>query len=210
MDREKLLQLELRLKGRAEQVFIVMLKDSVCDFHTAVDSLRKRLAPIRREALLSAQLIKRKQKPAESVNQYAQDFETLLDRSYGRRSGMDQEPKDLLKRDLFVLGLTMKWQEKELPSTKDFGDCFHQTRAAEEHERQLNEIHRTQSTDQPRSSESITRIPRETSRPRSTEHLSSSRRNQQCGKCGSTHRRQRDCQQEHPPSESTGATLIVA
>ena len=73
---------------------------------------------------MSAQLIKRKQKAAERVDRYAQ--------SYGRMSGMDQESKDLLKRDLFVLGLLMKWQEKVLPSAKDLGDCVHQARAAEE------------------------------------------------------------------------------
>ena len=153
-DREKLLHLELRLKGRAEQVFSVLPKESVCDFSTAVSSLRKRLAPVRREALLSAQLIKRKQRPTESVDQYAQDFETLFDRSYGRRSGMDQESKDLLKRDLFVLGLALKWQEKVLSSAKDFGDCLHQARAAEEQERQLKEIHQSRSTEVSRSLES--------------------------------------------------------
>ena len=51
----------------------------------------------------------------ETVDQYAQDFETFFDHSYGRRAGMDQESKDLLKRDLFVLGLRMKWQEKVFP-----------------------------------------------------------------------------------------------
>ena len=156
-DREKLLQLELRLKGRAEQVFNVLPKESVCDFSTAVDSLRKRLAPVRREALLSAQLIKRKQKHTESVDQYAQDFETLFDRSYGRRSGMDQESKDLLKWDLFILGLAMKWQEKVLLSAKDFGDCLHQARAAEEQERQLKEIHHTRSAEHSKSLELSTK-----------------------------------------------------
>ena len=53
--------------------------------------------------------MKRKQLPSESVDQYTQEFETLFDRSYGRRSGMDQQSKDLLRRDLFVLGLKMKW-----------------------------------------------------------------------------------------------------
>ena len=94
----KLLQQEVRLKGRAELVFSVLPKESV---NTAIDSLRKWLAPINREALLSAQLIKRKQKAAETVDRYAQ--------SYGRMSGMDQESKDLLKRDLFVLGL-LQWR----------------------------------------------------------------------------------------------------
>ena len=40
-DREKLLHLELHLKGRAKQVFNVLPKESVIDFSTAVDSLRK-------------------------------------------------------------------------------------------------------------------------------------------------------------------------
>ena len=54
-DREKQLQLKLRLKG---QVFNVLTKELVCDFSTTVDSLRKQVAPIHREALLSAQLFK--------------------------------------------------------------------------------------------------------------------------------------------------------
>ena len=101
MKRQKLLQLELHLKGRPKQVFNVLPKELVVDFSTAVDSLRKRLAPIRKEALLSAQLIKWKQKPMESVNQYAQNFETSFNLSYGRRSGMNQASKDHLKRDFF-------------------------------------------------------------------------------------------------------------
>ena len=70
-----------------------------------------------REALVSAQLMKQKQKPTETVDQYAQDFETLFDCSYGRRAGMDQKSKDLLKKDLFMLGLPMKLQEKVLLRT---------------------------------------------------------------------------------------------
>ena len=103
-DREKLLQLELRLKGRAERLFEVLSKESKSSFQAAVDGLRKQLAPVRREALVSAQLMKRKQKATETVDQYAQDFETLFDRSYGRREGMDQESKDLLKRTSLCWG----------------------------------------------------------------------------------------------------------
>ena len=66
---------------------------------------------------------------------------------------MNPESKDLLKRDLFVIGLKLKWQEKVLPSAEDFGDCCHQARAAEEQERQLNKIHQTHSTDHLRSLE---------------------------------------------------------
>ena len=66
---------------------------------------------------------------------------------------MDPESKDPLKRDLFVIGLKLKWQEKVLPSEEDFGDCFHQARAAEEQERQLNETHQIRSADHLRSLE---------------------------------------------------------
>ena len=40
-DREKLLQLELRLKGRAERLFEVLSEESKVSFQVAVDSLRK-------------------------------------------------------------------------------------------------------------------------------------------------------------------------
>ena len=140
-DRERLPQLELRLKGRAEHLFEVLSEEPKVSFQAAVDSLRRRLAPVRREALVSSQLMKRKQKPTKTVYQYAQDFETLFDRSYGHRAGMDQKSKDLLKGNLFMLGLRMKWQEKILPSVKNFSDCLHQARAAEEQERQLTELH---------------------------------------------------------------------
>lgn len=122
---------------------------------------------------------------------------------------MDKESKDLLKRDLFVLDLAWKWQEKVLPSTKDLGDCLHQARAAEEQERQLKEIHNPQgTTDYNRSSEPTNKSTKETTHPRSTDHSSSSPRYQRCGKCGSTRHRQRDCPQEHPPSKASGRDSI--
>ena len=67
---------------------------------------------MRSEALLSAQLIKRKQKYSESVDEYAYEFKSLFEKSYGKRAGMDQASKELLKRDLFVQGLAYKWQER--------------------------------------------------------------------------------------------------
>ena len=59
----------------------------------------------RSEALLSAQLIKRKQKYSESVDEYAHEFQSLSAKSYGKRATMDQALKELSKRDLFVQGL---------------------------------------------------------------------------------------------------------
>ena len=64
---------------------------------------------------------------------------------HGLRPGMDQESKELLKRDLFVQGLLLKWQEKVLPSAKTFNDALYQARTAEEQERQLSEMHQRDS-----------------------------------------------------------------
>ena len=111
-------------------------------FVSATEFLKGRLHPVQNEALLSAQLMKRKKKVVESVDEYAQELEALFEKSYGRRSRMDHASKELLKRDLFVQGLVLKWQEKVLPSAATFADAVHQARAAEEHAKQLSEIHK--------------------------------------------------------------------
>ena len=76
-----------------------MLSDEAkVTFDKVVGSLKQRLLPVRSKALLSALLIKRKQHTSETVDEYAQEFEALYDKSYGRRAGMDEESKQLLKR----------------------------------------------------------------------------------------------------------------
>lgn len=92
--------------------------------------------------MISAQLTKWKQGSIESVNKYAQELEALFEKSYGRRSGMDHVSKEVLKHDLFVQGLILKWQEKVLPSAATFADTLHQVHAAKEHAKQFNEIHK--------------------------------------------------------------------
>ena len=154
---------------------------------------------MRREALVSAQLMKWKQKATETVDQYGQEFETLFDRSYGRREGMEQESKDLLKRDLFALGLRMKWQEKVLPSAESFSDSLHQARAAEEQERQLNELHQPKGSEAARSSKAAKGSAQcrsdSTPQVRLPEHPSPPVWSSRCWKCGSTRHQQRDCPQ---------------
>ena len=70
---------------------------------------------MKREALKSAELIKRKQMQNESVDLYAQEFKWLFFKSYGTRGGMDTESKEMLKRDIFVQFLLLKWQRKFFP-----------------------------------------------------------------------------------------------
>ena len=72
---------------------------------------------------------------------YAQDFERLFEQSYGCRIGMDEDSRNMLKRDLFVQGLLLKWQEKVLPSAETYVDALHQARANEEQSRQLANLH---------------------------------------------------------------------
>lgn len=54
---------------------------------------------------------------------------------------MDQASKEMLKRDLFVQGLLLKWQEKVVPSANTFADALYKARLVEEQDRQLAEIH---------------------------------------------------------------------
>ena len=61
-EREKLLQLELHLTNRAEQLYEVLPAESKTEFSKAVEALGKRLQPVKSEALLSAQLLKRKRR----------------------------------------------------------------------------------------------------------------------------------------------------
>ena len=135
------MQFELHLAGRAERVYEVLPSTSKVSFKAATEALQKHLNPVEREALVSAQLMRRKQQSAESVDEFAQDLEKLFDQSYGRRTGMDEGSKEMLKRDVFVQGLLLKWQEKVLPSAKTFSDALHQAMAAEQQEKQLIKMH---------------------------------------------------------------------
>ena len=47
----------------------------------------------------------------------------------------------MLKRDVFVQGLLLKWQKKVLPTASTFNEALHQARAAEQQERQLSQMH---------------------------------------------------------------------
>ena len=210
-DREKLLQLEIHLAGRAEQIYEVLTSESKATFSKAVDALKQRLHPVRSEALLSAQLMRRKQQYSESVDQYAQDFESLFEKSYGRRSGMDLSSKEMLKRDLFVQGLTLKWQEKVLPSAATFSDALHQARLAEEQHKQLGEIHkgRVQERPQPKKATGKPTDPASatgetTQSGTSSTPTSTASRLGRCFRCGSLRHKARECPQRQPPTESSG------
>ena len=47
----------------------------------------------------------------------------------------------MLKRDLFIQGLLLKWQEKVLPSADIFADALYQARTMEEQSKQLSKMH---------------------------------------------------------------------
>jgi len=82
-EREKLLQLELHLSGQAEQLYEVLPAEDKAVFSKAVEALGPRLQPVKSEAFLSAQLLKRKQKAGETMDECSHEFEALLRRVMG-------------------------------------------------------------------------------------------------------------------------------
>jgi len=120
---------------------------------------------------------------------------------------MDLSSKEMLKRDLFVQGLILKWQEKVLPSATTFSDALHQARLAEEQHKQLGELHkgRLQERTLPKKTAGKTTdsgsaggetTPNETS----SSTFSTTSRVGRCFKCGSHHDKARECLQRQPPT----------
>uniref|UniRef100_A0A1X7TEW5 Retrotransposon gag domain-containing protein n=1 Tax=Amphimedon queenslandica TaxID=400682 RepID=A0A1X7TEW5_AMPQE len=83
----------------------------------------------------------RRQQTNKSVDIFAHDFERLFEHSYGRRQGMDESLCEMLKRNLFIQGLLLQWQEKVLPSAETFADALYQARRMEEQAKQLVKMH---------------------------------------------------------------------
>ena len=158
--------------------------------------------------------MKRKQRAGESVSTYAQELEVLFEKSYGKRQGMDLASKELLKRDLFIQGLSLKWQEKVLPSAATFADALHQARAAEEQDTLLGELHRgrppDKSSDKPppsRSSSQNRSVGGGDSERGSDLRTSDTRRGVRPRRryiCHSLQHRAYECPQRNAPSEASG------
>ena len=219
-DRQTMVQFELHLSGRAESLYELLPSTTRESLDTAIQALCGRLYPVQREALSSAKLMMRKQQDGETVDAYVTDFEQLFGRSYGRRQGMDEESKELLKRDLFVQGLRLKWQERVLPSAATFADALHQARAAEEQERQLAELHKAKPNKKESSGSSMppkqtpkyypsrthgseTTTPSENSNHKPGVKSSRPRAQIQCYSCGGFGHRAAQCRRRSP-SEATG------
>ena len=164
-----------------------------------MEILGRRLQPARSEVLLSVQLMKRKQQVNESVDAYSQDFESLFEKSYGQRTGMDQASKELLKGDLYVLGLLLKWQEKMVPSAKTFEDALHQARLAEEQGQQMSAIQRD------RGYGSSSRVSNNTENNSTSSQVTTPTPRpdaKACFKCGSRHHKATQCPLDQPPAET--------
>ena len=169
-------------------------------FEEALQALREQLYPVESEALVSAQLMRRKQLSNETVDEFAQDLEKLFERSYGCRRGMDESSKELLKRDVFVQGLLLKWQTKVLPSASTFSNALHQARAAEQQERQLSRMHPpprpTLKSRVAPDHKTLSAPPTEP--PREDKPTGRSKRDPKCFECGSTSHKWRECPLRKP------------
>ena len=122
---------------------------------------------------------------------------------------MDQNSKEMLKRDFFVQGLWLKWQEKVLPSAKTFDEALHQARAAEQQEKQLSSLHHTEPSTKPSTVAKTTPTSkplRVTATPfKPTKSVDSNRRPRGlCHECGSPSHKWRDCPNLKPHTETPG------
>lgn len=76
--RDKLLQFELHLTGKAESIYAVLPVDDKDTFEKASKALGERVRLAKREALSSAQLLRRRQRTGESVDDFVREFERLF------------------------------------------------------------------------------------------------------------------------------------
>ena len=79
-----------------EAIYEVLPDEVKQSLDSARSALRERLYPVRRDALMSAKLMCRKQELHETVDNYVQDFEHLFEKSYRQHQGMDVASKATL------------------------------------------------------------------------------------------------------------------
>jgi len=114
---------------------------------------------------------------------------------------MDTASKATLKRDLFVQGLQLKWQEKVLPTAESFEVALFQARIAEEQARDLAYLHKQQYSNFRSNVEASTS--KKNTGP-GAKHFQSNAFGGACFSCGKVGHRQRDCPLTIPPPEATG------
>ena len=197
-DEEKLVQFELLLIGRAEKLHEFLSAVDHESFKSATEALQKRLTPAGREA----QLMRRRQQTNESVNEFTQDFKRLFEQSYCWRQEMDESSCAILKRDLFIQGLLLKWQEKALPSADTFADALYQARSMDEQSKQLSKMHASGGGQ--RESPHSTKKPQEEISTRQSQHQYPKETNKKCHHCGSTKHFIRDCPMKRAQTETPG------
>ena len=134
---------------------------------------------------------------------------------------MDQALKEMLKRDLFVQGLMLKWQEKVLPSATTFSDALHQARLAEDQDRQLQEMHKSSRPLERKKAPEKTTLPEEKGVEKNLRDLTSkdkkdtSRDGPRCYKCHSRQHKFAECplrnrtSQETPSRGSTNSAVTI-
>lgn len=110
----------------------------------------------------------------------------------------------MLKRDLSVQGLLLKWQEKVLPSAETFADGLHQARASEEQTPQWANLHGAGGSC-PRGKETDKEVENNKTKTPAKEK-NSSQRVLCCRKCRSTCHLLRDCPMRKQPEEIPGRT----
>ena len=114
-ERSKLVNLVTRLRGQAYSFYRSCTMQQRSSYTTMMEELVKRFTPVRLQAVQSSQFHERKQKPQESVDDYAQDLCRLFHKAYPTAQRGSRETEELGQSVLsnqFVSGLKPKLKTK--------------------------------------------------------------------------------------------------
>ena len=114
-ERSKLVNLVTRLRGQAYSFYRSCTMQQRSSYATMMEELVKRFTPVRLQAVHSSQFHERKQKPQESVDDYAQDLRRLFHKAYPTAQRGSRETEEMGQSVLsnqFVSGLKPELKTK--------------------------------------------------------------------------------------------------
>ena len=136
----KLVNLITRLRGQAYAFYRSCTLQQRASYPTLMEELVKRFTPVRLKAVQSSQFHERKQKPQESVDDYAQDLRQLFHKAYPMVQRGSREAEEMGRAVLsnqFISGLRPELKTKVAGTDGDFDVLLTKTRFDEAKRRDI-------------------------------------------------------------------------
>lgn len=105
----KRLQFEVHLTGRALRMYESLPAEKRLDYNSARDALREQLQPVKLDSFKRSQFNSRRQQPGETVSDFAQDIQRLMDKAYACHS-LEPSLRDKILLGQLEQGLLTKWK----------------------------------------------------------------------------------------------------